>query len=568
MRQYDILGGETEIKEHRRKRRNTVSQPNAPVVANTTTTATISRTKPTVVTTTTARENTLVATIEKKVSLKNHQIVTTTHYTPEFKTQHENSRENVKGNTGEYNGYMSQNTSRYVKRIIENWLTAIELNQENKQKDYNDQVYVTFLTLTLPCKQVHGDNYIKNQCLDPMIEWLRSSEKKNKRSGAGVDAYLWRAESQKNGDIHFHLILDRWVVADLVRMKWNQIIERLKYITMYQKTQKYIYRDGFKFREEQAEKQIEKLQYVLQNAIEDNKLIPDTKYVNHPMVRETLNQIIQDYRMMPATEKKKMTGFGLSEEVARMLVYKMQYKAYQIGCDNGWTNPNTTDIKKLGSIYSVSSYITKYVSKSDIVEPKLQKNQRALVKEQDGKRRIYTLCENGSWDNLLDYYDENAPLYEITFTSRMVRGRLWGKSRNLSDGADGKKIQAAQFVTETKIIADDVVWGRQITRWNTNDDISEYVENVKQEIPEEEVKRVADIIQSDYCEVIPLGKYATKVHHKTKKKIKYFKPIKQVEFLQKVSPEVAKRYLTHYDNIFQMIYGSNSDTSSHLQIAA
>ena len=503
----------------------------------------------------------LIATIEKKVTLKGSAIVTTTHFVPQIRTQHESSRENLKTVGNEFNGYMSANTSRYVDRVVSNWLTAIELNEANKSVDFSKQVYVTFLTLTLPCKQVHGDNTLKNRLLDPLVEWLRNSSGKSQRDGCAVEAYLWRAEAQKNGNIHFHLIIDRWIDHERVRKKWNQIIERLKYITMYRNVQNYNHRNGFQFSESQAVKQIEKLQYVVQYAIKDGKIIPETKYVEHPMVRASLNAIIVEALALSPTEfvkRERAKAIGLDTDTARMLVYRMQHKAWEIGVKNNWSNPNTTDIHKLGNIDSISAYITKYVKKMDIIEPILAKNQRAFVKELDGKKRIYTLKEGGVWENLLDYYDTDAPLYIVEFTSRKVRGKIWGKSRNLSDGENGKKIQAAQFVTETKILYEDERFGRKITAYSHEEEVVKYVEKVKEQIPEAEIIRLAEIIDSDYCEVIPLGKYAERIDHKTKKKVKYFKSIKQIDFLKKLDSPIKTRYLEHYDNIFQMIYGANN----------
>jgi len=506
------------------------------------------------------KESKLFATIETKVTLKTHQIVTTSTFIPEIRVANEKSLANVVACKGEFNGYMSANTGRYVDRIVSNWLTAIELNEENKNIEFSKQVYVTFLTLTLPCKQVHGDKTLKNKLLDPLVEWLRNSTGKSQRDGCAVDAYLWRAEAQKNGNLHFHLIIDRWIDHDRVRKKWNQILERLKYITMYGNVQKHVHRNGFQFSESQAVKQIEKLQYVVQSAIKDRKFIPESKYVEHPMVRASLNAIIMEaLTLNPAefTKRERSKAIGLDGDTARMLVYRMQHKAWEIGTKNNWSNPNTTDIHKLGNIDSIAAYITKYVKKTDIIEPILAKNQRVLIKELDGKKRIYTLSEGGTWDNLLDYYEKNAPLYVVEFTSRMVRGRIWGKSRNLSDGENGRKIQAAQFVTETKYLISDVRFGMTDYVDLSNLDVVEYVKKVEEEIPEAEIVRLAEIIDSEYCQVIPLGKYAEKINHKTKRKVKYFKAIKQIDFLKTLNSPIKTRYLEHYDNIFQMIYGDN-----------
>ncbi len=33
----------------------------------------------------------------------------------------------------------------------------------------------------------------------------------NMKKSYQVDYYVWKAEPQKNGNIHFHILMDRWV---------------------------------------------------------------------------------------------------------------------------------------------------------------------------------------------------------------------------------------------------------------------------------------------------------------------------------------------------------------------
>ncbi len=486
-----------------------------------------------------SKKSEIFMTIEKKISLKPHGIVNHTSFKKEKYSQSESSRANIVPNAGEFNGYMSDATSRYVKRITENWLTAIELNTKNdfeKKQVGRDDVFVTFVTLTLPCKQVHHDNKIKNECLDPFIEWLRATDEKK---GWNVKGYLWRAESQKNGDIHFHVIVDRWINHDALRRKWNQIINRLGYVDMYRMTQEYIYEDGFILRGEQSEKQVENMMFTIQQTIKDKKQIPSTRYVDNPEVRNTLNQII-------------IQGEGLTKEIALMLVEKIQRKAYEKGVSENWTNPNTTDIHKLNNINSISAYITKYVSKSDVKKPKLAKNQRVIKQGTRGVPYIYTLREGGDWENIHDWLDETP--YKPEFESRKVHGRIWGKARSLSDGKEGKLIEPAQFTTEIKVLYDTEDKGRFQTTITRFEPVTDYVEAVKKQVPKAEIERLAKVIDSEYCEVIPLGKYVKRVNHKSKKSEKYFKTVKQVDFLEKLSPLVKVEYLKHYKNIFDNLY--------------
>jgi len=86
---------------------------------------------------------------------------------------------------------------------------------------------ISMLTVTLPSVQVHSDIKIKSICLDNFMNKLRYHY--------GKFSYVWKAESQKNLNIHFHFILDIWINRNLVDSLWWDSIELLGYVTSYEK---------------------------------------------------------------------------------------------------------------------------------------------------------------------------------------------------------------------------------------------------------------------------------------------------------------------------------------------
>lgn len=68
-------------------------------------------------------------------------------------------------------------------------------------------------TLTLSSRQVHDDRFIKRFLLTPFLMKLM---KKHTQGN-----YMWKAEPQKNGNIHFHLLLDFYVPKEYVQLEWN-----------------------------------------------------------------------------------------------------------------------------------------------------------------------------------------------------------------------------------------------------------------------------------------------------------------------------------------------------------
>lgn len=136
--------------------------------------------------------------------------------------------ENEKNLTrGEYNGYMSPKTKGKVKKYLISWIQSVTAIRQSPMRTKLDKIpYLTFVTLTLPTKQAHHDNKIKRTCLMPFIENLKRLHK--------VENYFWRAEAQKNGNIHFHLLIDSYIHYKEVQDLWNTTIEKLDYITKFQ----------------------------------------------------------------------------------------------------------------------------------------------------------------------------------------------------------------------------------------------------------------------------------------------------------------------------------------------
>lgn len=141
----------------------------------------------------------------------------------------ERQLENEKNLTrGHYNGYMSPKTKSKVRRYLGTWLESIkQINRSPDKRLLEKKPYLTFVTLTLPSKQVHSDNEIKRTCLTPFIETL-----KRKYS---VWNYFWRAEAQENENIHFHIIIDSYIEWQKIRKEWNKCVNKLKYVDEFER---------------------------------------------------------------------------------------------------------------------------------------------------------------------------------------------------------------------------------------------------------------------------------------------------------------------------------------------
>lgn len=127
---------------------------------------------------------------------------------------------------GDYNGFMSPKTKSKVCDMINNWYTAIHIAKKRSRKEKSTiRPYLSFITVTLPSVQIHTDNEIKRECLNSFIVKLKEQK--------GIENYFWRAEAQANGNIHFHLIVDRYINMNWLQKNWNIAINNLGYVDRY-----------------------------------------------------------------------------------------------------------------------------------------------------------------------------------------------------------------------------------------------------------------------------------------------------------------------------------------------
>lgn len=125
---------------------------------------------------------------------------------------------------GKVKGTLSNASAKRLNDLILNWFYIVK---SAKGKNDSWDKYLAFITLTLPSKQVHSDREIKRKCLNTFLIYAARKW--------GVNTYIWKAEKQKNGNIHFHIIVNRFCPHQEVKQVWNDILKPLGYIEAYQK---------------------------------------------------------------------------------------------------------------------------------------------------------------------------------------------------------------------------------------------------------------------------------------------------------------------------------------------
>lgn len=193
-----------------------------------------------------------------------------------------------------HNGKVSIHARRKVSKAIEYLLFMA--NDKYLPDTAHGQCYkfkLAFITLTLPSSQCHSDKVIKDKLLNQFLVELRYYN--------NVNNYVWRAEKQANGNIHFHILVDRFVPWSELRDRWNRIANKLGYVDRYRDEMRKFHEGGFKVR----------------------------------------SDLLKNWE------------------------YKNQVRAYKAGKANDWNSPNSTDIHSLQRIHRVKEYVLKYCTKDE-----------------------------------------------------------------------------------------------------------------------------------------------------------------------------------------------------------
>lgn len=130
---------------------------------------------------------------------------------------------------GLFKGEISEKTRKDLKRKLNCYYESM-YSMGKKWREKN-KVFHPIVTLTLPSSQMHTDNELKRACLSRFVEKIRYNY--------DVRFYYWVAEKQLNENIHFHLLIDRFMPHEAVRAYWNGYLEALGYIDIFEKKHKH-----------------------------------------------------------------------------------------------------------------------------------------------------------------------------------------------------------------------------------------------------------------------------------------------------------------------------------------
>lgn len=84
---------------------------------------------------------------------------------------------------------------------------------------------VGFWTLTISDRKLHPHFEVVKKCLAPFLDWLRYRKV----------LYLWKAELQERGQVHYHLTCNQFVPWMEAAKQWNKLQRKAGYLVEYAK---------------------------------------------------------------------------------------------------------------------------------------------------------------------------------------------------------------------------------------------------------------------------------------------------------------------------------------------
>lgn len=125
-----------------------------------------------------------------------------------------------------YSGGITSHAAKRIKKVCEILVMKspekVVLNPVTRKPT---RFKLTFVTVTISSRTIvdHREAYEKG--LKPLIRWLRTK--------SGVVDYIWKAELQARGQVHWHITTNTYIPWQWLRSAWNAIQKRNGWLNDY-----------------------------------------------------------------------------------------------------------------------------------------------------------------------------------------------------------------------------------------------------------------------------------------------------------------------------------------------
>lgn len=151
------------------------------------------------------------------ISIFEDRFVKTNEFCNYIPAKKENATYRLKPSNMKYTGNICERSKKLIEKRLTGWINSIKVyNLVNDSVQSSAKTYPVFITLTIPNQRNKTDQEVKRELLELFLKRMVYNEM--------MFNYFWKAEKQKRGELHFHIVSDRYIDYKYLQRVWNSIL--------------------------------------------------------------------------------------------------------------------------------------------------------------------------------------------------------------------------------------------------------------------------------------------------------------------------------------------------------
>jgi hypothetical protein len=126
----------------------------------------------------------------------------------------------------QYSGKMTVGARKRMTTVIDMMAQCLRPGWVTNIKGQLQYHTLSFLTLTIHEAEKLTHRQVYDAALKPFLQWLRDQ---------GVMMYIWKAEAQLRGQLHYHVTFPDYIHYMKIRNEWNSLLRKAGYLDSYAK---------------------------------------------------------------------------------------------------------------------------------------------------------------------------------------------------------------------------------------------------------------------------------------------------------------------------------------------
>ena len=125
-----------------------------------------------------------------------------------------------------YKGKFSDSAKKRMARAIDILIQTTKITYGlNEVTGKRQRHFLSYITLTIPATGDLTAEQGYHGLLKHFLQWLRRTKK--------VNTYIWKAEFQQRGQLHYHITTPAWIHYQEIKDKWNNLLQKVGMLSEY-----------------------------------------------------------------------------------------------------------------------------------------------------------------------------------------------------------------------------------------------------------------------------------------------------------------------------------------------